>query len=100
MNKGLVSLIAFSLGIGTGMALGVLFAPEDGKSTRDKWSFRLGKYRDQLAELVAQLREHQEEPANAARSEGQRVISDTKDQAEKLLNDVESLIGQIKKQPR
>jgi gas vesicle protein len=97
MDKNSKTLLVFLAGVAAGAALGILYAPDEGKNTRQKLSFQLDKYREKLAELLKNLRtQEQEMPVSAAKHEGQRVISDTKAQAEKLLNDVESLIDQIK----
>ncbi len=78
-----------------GMLGGILYAPDKGRNTRGRVNYRLMTYRDRLSELVQQLAEQDKAPANSARDEGQRLIRDTKEQAEQLLHDVESLIGQI-----
>ncbi|MES2388108.1 MAG: YtxH domain-containing protein [Bacteroidota bacterium] len=95
MSKLTSAIIGFTAGVATGAILGVLYAPDEGKNTRDKLSFQLDKYRDKLKTLVAGLKDN-EGPLSSAKVEGQRVIADTRLQAEKLLGDVESLIGQIK----
>jgi len=91
------TFLAFLTGIAAGVMIGVLYAPDKGKNTRDKLSFRLTKYRDKLKELIDELMEEKHSsPNSAAKSEGQKVINDAKEKAEKLLGDVEDLIGQIK----
>ncbi len=89
------ALLAFVSGVATGAAFGVLYAPDKGRETRDRLSFQLDKYRDRLKDLTDILRDSREAPHSAARSEGQRVIKDAKDKAEKLLGDVDLLINQI-----
>jgi gas vesicle protein len=90
------TFLAFLTGIAAGVVIGVLYAPDKGKNTRDKLSFQLTKYRDKLKELIDELMEGKHIPPSAAKSEGQKVINDAKEKAEKLLGDVEDLIGQIK----
>ena len=94
--NGIKYLLFFLIGSCAGLATGVLYAPDKGQNTRDRLTFRLSKYRDRLGELIQQLEAQKDIPINSARSEGQRLIEDTRDKAEELLNDVESLIGQIK----
>jgi gas vesicle protein len=89
---------AFMAGAATGALLGVLFAPDSGKNTRDKLSYQLKKNRDQLKKLVNELLDQEKnEPETAAKTEGRRIINDTKLKAEQLLDDVENLIGEITK---
>ncbi len=93
-NKG-TSIMAFMFGAGIGAALGVLFAPDAGNNTRDKLTYQLTRYKSELEELVRELMNGKDLPANEARSEGNKVISEAKLKAENLLNDVNKLIDQI-----
>lgn len=100
MSKKTNNLLAFMSGVATGAAVGaavgILFAPEKGRETRDRLSYRLEKYRDTLSDLLEQLVANRDlVPSSTAKSEGQRVIQDAKDKAEKLLGDVDSLINEI-----
>ncbi|GHB51997.1 YtxH domain-containing protein [Mongoliitalea lutea] len=98
MSKNSNAWIAFIAGAGIGAALGILFAPDSGKNTRDKLSYQLSKYKEELERLVADLKEGKNMPFNEAKSEGNRVISDAKNKAENLLSDVNKLIEQINKE--
>ncbi|WP_339924036.1 YtxH domain-containing protein [uncultured Cyclobacterium sp.] len=95
MGKKGNSLFAFALGAGLGATLGVLFAPDAGNNTRDKLSYRLAKYRNELEDLINELIDEKHLPDNIARSEGDKVITEAKSKAENLLNDVNKLIDQI-----
>ena len=95
MSKTSNTLFAFAVGAGVGAALGILFAPDTGANTRDKLSFKLSKYKKELEDLINELVEGKETHFNEAKSEGKRVISETKNKAEDLLNDVNKLIDQI-----
>ncbi|WP_026955072.1 YtxH domain-containing protein [Algoriphagus vanfongensis] len=97
MSKNSNSLLAFVLGAGIGATLGVLFAPDTGSNTRDRLSYRLSKYKKELEDLIEELVEGKELHLNEAKTEGKRVISDAKNKAENLLNDVNKLIDQINK---
>ena len=95
MSKKTTALVAFLSGAAAGAAFGMLFAPERGRETRDRLSFRLDKYRDLLRDMTEELLTSKDNTPSAAQSEGQKVIKDAKDKAEKLLGDVDSLINQI-----
>lgn len=90
------TLLAFVAGVATGTALGILYAPDKGINTRDRLSYRLGKYREQLQNLIADLIRQTELPESLAKTEGKRVVDDAREKAERLLSDVEALMGQIK----
>ena len=95
MGKTTNTLLAFAVGAGVSAALGILFAPDTGANTRDKLSFKLSKYKKELEDLINELVEGKELHLNEAKSEGKRVISEAKNKAEDLLNDVNKLIDQI-----
>ncbi len=93
------TLVAFLAGVATGAAIGILYAPEKGEITRDKVSFQLSKYREQLQQLISDLIEGKDLPESFAKTEGQKVVNDAREKAERLLEDVDKLMSQIKGQP-
>ncbi|PTX22323.1 gas vesicle protein [Pontibacter mucosus] len=95
MSKKTTALLAFVSGAAVGAAAGILFAPEKGRETRYWLSYRLEKYRETLSDLLEQLIAKGDGLPTTAKSEGQRVIQDAKEKAEKLLGDVDSLINEI-----
>lgn len=97
MSKSSNTWIAFMAGAGIGAALGILYAPDTGKNTRDKLSYQLFRYKEELEELVKYLKDGKNLPLNEAKYEGNKVISDAKTKAENLLSDVNKLIEQINK---
>lgn len=96
MSKNNDALIAFLAGAAAGVILGVLYAPDKGKNTRDKLSFQLEKYRDQLQEMLNEFLNDKQVSDTAAKAESQKIVNDAKEKAEQLLVDVETLINQIR----
>jgi gas vesicle protein len=100
MSKRSDVFVAFVAGAAVGAAVGILFAPDNGKNTRNKLGFKLEKYKDKLKDLITKYTNGEVENAEiitTAKSEGMKVVKDARTQAEALLSDVEDLIGQINK---
>jgi gas vesicle protein len=99
MNKRTSFLVGLLTGAAAGAVLGLLYAPDKGINTRERLSYLLSKYKNQLEDLLKELSQGGAEATSEAKEEGQKVINDVKEKAEKLLGDVESLMEQIK-QPK
>jgi gas vesicle protein len=96
-KKGSNALVAFLAGAAAGTILGVLYAPDKGVNTREKLSFRLDKYKKMLEDFIDDLVSGKETPLTTeAKSQGQKVVSEAKDKAERLLEDVDELLAQIR----
>jgi gas vesicle protein len=98
MSNNSNSWIAFIAGASIGAAVGILFAPDTGKNTRDRLSYQLSRYKEDLEKLISDLRDGKNLPSNEAKTEGNKVISDAKNKAENLLSDVNKLIEQINRE--
>ncbi|GAB3972942.1 hypothetical protein GCM10028806_25890 [Spirosoma terrae] len=98
MNKVARDLTFLLTGIATGAVIGLLYAPDKGKVTRDRLTFRLSKYREQIESMINDLVNSTELPENLSKNEGQRVVNDAREKAERLLEDVDRLMAQIKQQ--
>ena len=96
MSKSSKTFWAFITGAAVGGILGILYAPDAGENTRNKLFYQLQKYRDQLQGLIGDLIEGKEIPETMAKSEGKKVVNDAREKAERLLEDVELMMSQIK----
>jgi gas vesicle protein len=96
-KKGSNALMAFLAGAAAGAILGILYAPDKGTNTREKLSFQLDKYKKILEDFLADVVSGKETPLTTeAKSQGQKVVSEAQDKAQRLLDDVDELLEQIR----
>jgi len=96
-KKGSNALMIFLAGAAAGAILGILYAPDKGTVTREKLSFRLDKYKKMLEQFLDDLVTGKETPLTSeAKSQGQKVVSEAKNKAERLLEDVDELLAQMR----
>ncbi|UBM59903.1 YtxH domain-containing protein [Marinilongibacter aquaticus] len=106
MSSSSKSFLSFLTGLAAGAAIGVLYAPEKGEVTRDKLAERLNGYRQQLEDFINEIVERGDEVAmkiaggenvdSKAKAEGKKVVNEARAKAERLLEDVENLMAEIK----
>lgn len=80
-----------------GTVLALLYAPDTGKNTRDRLSYRLSSYRDELHDLIDQLSQEKQKLISEAKEKGEAVVSDAKQKADHLIREAEGLLHSIEK---
>jgi gas vesicle protein len=88
----------FGLGIVTGAVIGagfaLLYAPDKGSNTRDRISYRLSSYLDDLSLLIERLQD-EKEIVSDAKQKGDLVVEEARKRAEDLITEAEQLLKTI-----
>ena len=96
-KKGNSLLFAFLAGAAVGTILGILYAPDKGSNTREKLSFRLDKYRKMLEEFINEMMAGKTAAKpGEPQPQAQKVVSEAQEKAERLLEDVDELLAQLR----
>jgi gas vesicle protein len=89
----------FALGLLTGAAFGsvvaLLYAPDKGGNTRDKVSFKLRTYLDELNVISSRIRAEKKDLISEAKQRGSEVVLEAQQRAEDLINEAEELLRSI-----
>lgn len=88
----------FLFGIISGSLIGslvaLLYAPDKGANTRDRISYRLNNYMDELGNLIERL-QHEKDIVSDAKKEGDLVVEEAQKKAEDLISEAEKLLENI-----
>ncbi|MBP3192038.1 YtxH domain-containing protein [Natronogracilivirga saccharolytica] len=88
----------FIFGIISGSVIGsliaLLYAPDKGATTRDRISYRLNNYVDELSSLVDRLQK-EKGIVSDAKKEGDLVVEEAQKRAEDLISEAEKLLENI-----
>lgn len=96
-NSGKGFIIGLATGITAGTIFALLYAPDTGKNTRGRLSYRLNSYVDELRSLIEQLKDEKEKISSQAKQDSDKVIEDAKNRADGLIKEAESLLENIEK---
>jgi len=83
------------LGSAAGFALGLLLAPEEGQKIRRRLAFQLEHLSRHVGTLVDQV--VSDEDSSDARREGDELVEDAKQQAQKIRDDIDALLGEVQR---
>jgi len=82
------------LGAAAGFAVGLLLAPEEGTKIRRKIAYQLDHLSEQIADLIEKSLSPEE--VGDARRDGQALVNEAQEKAERIRDDIDSLLGEIR----
>lgn len=94
MSKGKNYLLGLISGAALGTVLGLLYAPDKGSNLRDKLSYQLNYYLEELTDLIERLNQ-EKSIISDAKKQGDLVVEDAREKAESLINEAEDLLEAI-----
>jgi len=77
-----------------GFALGLLTAPEEGRRIRRRLAFQLDRLGSKVADLVDDALNPESE--GEARREGDALVADAEAEAQRIRQDIDALIGEMR----
>jgi gas vesicle protein len=92
MNKFGSFILGVITGAAVGSVVGILFAPSEGKHTRDRLSYRLSRLQNELKELIAT----KEIYMNEAKNQGEELTNTTIKKAQKIQDKIDEISQQMK----
>jgi gas vesicle protein len=89
---------SFYLGLLSGIAVGtitaLLYAPDNGKNTRGKLTYRFNTYVDDLGELLEKLKK-EKATISEAKQKGLLVVEEVQQRTSDLKNEVDALLERM-----
>jgi len=90
--------IGLLIGAAAGFALGVLFAPEEGKKLRRKLAYQLEHIGESVADLIDQTIGEKKVPGNAKR-ESDNLVETARQKANVISHDIDALLDEMRSHP-
>ena len=79
----------------TGFAMGLLLAPEEGRKIRRRMAYQLEHLADQFGKFVDQVAG--EAATNETRRTGDALVADAREQAQRIRDDIDALLGEMRR---
>lgn len=93
MSKSGKFTLGLVMGALAGTVISLLYAPEKGQTTRNRLSYRISHYVDEINNLIDQLRQEREKLVSDAKQRGDKVVDEARERAEHLIKEAEALLA-------